>query len=152
MTSLPTQRPEGALIQSAQRTLGISAAEAARRAGISPSRWRQIVLGYQTVSGIATPVTGPDATVARMARAVGLTPTQLQRAGCTGAADALRSIAARPPVRHRSPADAPPSALAERWRLVEFVLQHALAGLAPADAAALRTRAGSLLRRRPSPG
>lgn len=152
MTELPPQRPEGALIQSAQRRLGISAAEAARRAGISPSRWRQITLGYQAVSGVATPVWGPDATVARMARAVGVPPARMEQAGRHEAARAMRSMtAACAPAGTDGPAAQPGARLTANAHLVEVVLRHALADLGPADAAALRSRVRALLRRLPPP-
>jgi len=73
MTDRPEPRPEGQLIAAALKAAGISAREAARRADISEVRWRQIVSGVQTVSGQPVPVVGPADTVARMARAVGLT-------------------------------------------------------------------------------
>jgi hypothetical protein len=68
----------------------MSAREAARRAGISEGRWRQITGGYQVVSaGVYAPVRGPAATVARMAAVVGVTPAQLRQAGRADAAKAL---------------------------------------------------------------
>jgi len=72
----------------------LSAREAARRAGISEGRWRQIASGYQVVSaGVYAPVRGPAGTLARMAAVVGVTPAQLRRAGRT---DAARALAAAP--------------------------------------------------------
>jgi transcriptional regulator with XRE-family HTH domain len=68
----------------------LSAREAARRAGISEGRWRQIASGYQVVSaGVYAPVRGPAQTLARMAAVVGVTPAQLSRAGRPDAAKAL---------------------------------------------------------------
>jgi transcriptional regulator with XRE-family HTH domain len=72
----------------------LSAREAARRAGISEGRWRQIASGYQVVSaGVYAPVRGPAQTLARMAAVVGVTPAQLRRAGRP---DAARALAAGP--------------------------------------------------------
>lgn len=73
MTERPEPPPEGRLITAALKQSGLSAREAARRAGISEVRWRQIAGGFQTVSGQHIPVTGPADTVARMAHVVGLT-------------------------------------------------------------------------------
>jgi transcriptional regulator with XRE-family HTH domain len=73
----------------------LSAREAARRAGISEGRWRQIASGYQVVSaGVYAPVRGPAGTLARMAAVVGVTPAQLRRAGRP---DAARALAAAEP-------------------------------------------------------
>ena len=70
----------------------LSAREAARRAGISEGRWRQIAGGYQVVSaGVYAPVRGPAQTLARMAAVVGVTPAQLTEAGRPDAARALAS-------------------------------------------------------------
>jgi hypothetical protein len=70
----------------------LSAREAARRAGISEGRWRQIAGGYQVVSaGVYAPVHGPAQTLARMAAVVGVTPAQLTEAGRPDAAKALAS-------------------------------------------------------------
>lgn len=72
--------------------LGLSAREAARRAGLSEGRWRQITAGYQVVSpGVYAQVHGPAGTVARMAAVVGVTPAQLRTAGRPDAAEALVS-------------------------------------------------------------
>jgi hypothetical protein len=70
----------------------LSAREAARRAGISEGRWRQIAGGYQVVSaGVYAPVHGPAQTLARMAAVVGVTAAQLTEAGRPDAARALAS-------------------------------------------------------------
>ncbi|MCF3960342.1 hypothetical protein L1885_01385 [Streptomyces fuscigenes] len=70
--------------------------EAAKRAGMSDARWRQISSGYQTVSGEQIPVTGPAETVARMSQVVGVTAEELQRAGRDDAAAALEEITPLP--------------------------------------------------------
>ncbi|MFY9889494.1 MAG: helix-turn-helix transcriptional regulator, partial [Streptosporangiaceae bacterium] len=65
MADRPEPPPWGTLIAAALRRAGLSAREAARRAGISEGRWRQITGGYQVVSpGVYAPVRGPAGTVA----------------------------------------------------------------------------------------
>jgi hypothetical protein len=94
MPNRPEPPPWGALITDALHRAQLSAREAARRAGISEGRWRQITGGYQVVSaGVYAPVRGPAATLARMAAVVGVTPAQLRQAG---RADAARELAAAP--------------------------------------------------------
>jgi transcriptional regulator with XRE-family HTH domain len=85
------ERPDppawGVLITAALRAAGMSAREAARRAGVSEGRWRQIAGGYQVVSpGVYAQIRGPAATLARMATVAGLTPEQLTAAGRDDAA------------------------------------------------------------------
>ncbi len=90
MTERPAPPPWGALINAAQASEGISAREAARRAGLSEGRWRQITGGYQVVSpGVYAQVRGPAGTLARMAAVVGVTPAQLRAAGRDDAAKIL---------------------------------------------------------------
>jgi transcriptional regulator with XRE-family HTH domain len=94
MPTRPAPPPWGALITAALRQAGLSAREAARRAGLSEGRWRQITSGYQVVSaGSYAPVRGPAATLARMAAVAGITPAQLEQAG---RADAAAILAASP--------------------------------------------------------
>ena len=91
MDERPSPPAEGKLIADALALSGMSIRQAAKRAGISYGRWRQITSGYQNVSpGSYATVRGPAATVARMARVVGLTPEDLHSAGREDAADALR--------------------------------------------------------------
>ena len=93
MTQRPEPPPWGALIRAGLARDGLSAREAARRAGLSEGRWRQITGGYQVVSpGVYAPVRGPAHTVARMAAVAGLTPAQLR---ATGRDDAARLLAAQ---------------------------------------------------------
>ncbi len=87
-------RPEpplwGTLIAAALRSAGLSAREAARRAGISEGRWRQIAGGYQVVRpNVYAQVRGPAATLAKMATVAGVTPDQLATAGRDDAALAM---------------------------------------------------------------
>lgn len=90
MSERPLPPPWGALLTQALGRAGLSAREAARRAGISEGRWRQIAGGYQVVSaGVYAPVRGPADTLARMAAVVGVTPAQLRRAQRPDAARAL---------------------------------------------------------------
>ena len=82
METRPDQPPEGKLISDATHRLKISIREAARRAGISYGRWRQITTGYQNVSpGVYAPVHAPPRTVAKMAVVVGITPDQMETQG-----------------------------------------------------------------------
>jgi hypothetical protein len=82
MQERPPQPPEGKLIEDAAAHLDISIREAARRAGLSYGRWRQIVQGYQNGSqGSYAEVRGPVKTVARMATTVGITPEQMETEG-----------------------------------------------------------------------
>jgi hypothetical protein len=101
MVDRPDPPPWGALLTAAIRRAGLSAREAARRAGISEGRWRQITGGYQVVSpGVYAQVRGPAATLAKMAAVAGLSPAELRAAGREDAAAVL--------ARHqqeRAPAD-----------------------------------------------
>jgi transcriptional regulator with XRE-family HTH domain len=95
MPTRPAPPPWGALITGALRNSGLSAREAARRAGISEGRWRQITSGYQVVSaGVYAPVRGPAATLARMASVAGVTPARLEQAGRADAAAVLAASSA----------------------------------------------------------
>ncbi len=83
--------PEGSAITAALKKSGLSAREAAKRAGLSEGRWRQIASGYQRPrAGVVVEVTAPPDTLARMAVVVGLTPEDLEAAGRSDAAAALR--------------------------------------------------------------
>jgi hypothetical protein len=98
MTERPAPPPWGALITAALASEGISAREAARRAGLSEGRWRQITGGYQVVSpGIYAEVRGPASTLARMAAVAGVTPAQLRASGRDDAAQILASQRDRRP-------------------------------------------------------
>jgi transcriptional regulator with XRE-family HTH domain len=90
MAERPPPPPWGALLTEALAGAQLSARKAARRAGISEGRWRQIASGYQIVSpGVYAPVHGPADTLARMAAAVGVTPAQLTDVGRPDAAKVL---------------------------------------------------------------
>ncbi len=92
MTERPEPPPWGALITTALARQGLSAREAARRAGLSEGRWRQITGGYQVVSpGVYAQVHGPAGTLARMAGAAGVSAAELRAAGRADAAGVLES-------------------------------------------------------------
>lgn len=97
MTEQPP--PESRLLGAARKHLGISMRKAAEWARLSPERWRQIEQGKATVGrGLEIPVTGvPADTIARMARAVDVTPDDLDEAGRHDAAAELRKILAAEP-------------------------------------------------------
>jgi len=130
---LPPTPPEGNLIKRALAASGISQREAARRAGISDTRWRQIVTGYQAVGGTKASFRSPDDTLARMAYVVAVTPEELEEADREGAANALRALQARQAeLASTLPADAQ-ARVEERWLMLEAVLRQALVGLSPAE-------------------
>jgi transcriptional regulator with XRE-family HTH domain len=90
MADRPEPPPWGALIATALKRAGMSAREAARRAGISEGRWRQIAGGYEVISpGVYAEVRGPAATLAKMAAVAGVTGAELGEAGREDAAQAL---------------------------------------------------------------
>lgn len=90
--STGTQPPESELIERLRKdaTPKLSMREAARRAGISDGRWRQIIKGFkQETADVRVPVKGPADTIARMAQVVGATVDQLRDAGRDDAAAEL---------------------------------------------------------------
>lgn len=100
VTEVPQQQPEGLLIAEALRRSGMSARSAASAAGISDTRWRHIVSGYQPAGqGNYIPVSAPAETLARMAQAVGVTPDQLADAGRGDAAGELLKLRRDTPTR-----------------------------------------------------
>ena len=92
MNRPPEPPPEGVLIETARKATRLSVREAARHAGISEGWWRQVVKGYQSLSGGAHGIVrAPAGTVAEMARVVGLTPQQMETEGQRpDAAEAMR--------------------------------------------------------------
>jgi len=91
MDMRPEAPPEGKLIAEAAARRGLSLRKAAKQAGISYGRWRQIATGYQNVSpGEFAIVRAPGGTLAKMARVVGVTPEQLAAAGRQDAAEAMQ--------------------------------------------------------------
>lgn len=102
MSERPEQRPEGRLIAVALKRSPLSARKAAEQAGMSEGHWRAIVSGSRSVGrDMWVPVRGPAETLARMAKAVGVTPEQLLEAGRDDAAEELRQLLAEttPPER-----------------------------------------------------
>src|SRR5580698_4883340 len=92
MPDRPQAPPWGTLISAALAREGLSARAAARRAGLSEGRWRQITGGYQVVSpGVYAPVRGPAGTLARMADTAGVSAAELRAAGREDAAVVLDS-------------------------------------------------------------
>jgi transcriptional regulator with XRE-family HTH domain len=79
----PSPPPEGVLIESCRRDAGLSVREAAKRAGISEGWWRQVVKGYQSLSGGAFGLVRdvPAGTIARMAKAAQVPPGRLAAEG-----------------------------------------------------------------------
>ena len=75
----PEPPPEARLIarKREQMVPRVSQREAAVRAGISATRWRQLETGVIRVRGQDHPETAPAETLARMAFAVGVTPAEL---------------------------------------------------------------------------
>lgn len=93
MSERPSPPAEAELIATAQKRSRLSNRKAAKRAGMSEGRWRQIIQGYQTVSGVHVPVRAPADTLARMAHAVGgVAPEQLAVVGREDAAEELRTL------------------------------------------------------------
>ena len=88
------QPPEGRLIEEAREQLGISQNEAAKRAGMSGTRWRQIVYGEASGGpGVKNPVHGNPETIAKMAHVVEITVEQLEEAEREDAARELARLA-----------------------------------------------------------
>lgn len=72
---------------------GLSQNAAAKAAGITGPRWRQIVSGVEKKGGMQVPTRGPAETLARMASVVGVSAATLRRLGRPDAALALnRSV------------------------------------------------------------
>lgn len=84
--------PAGRLLEAARRRLGISQNEAARRAGVSGTTWRNVIRGYAEHGGSRVPYPGSPDTVARFAHVVGVLPDELEAAGRPDAAQALRAV------------------------------------------------------------
>lgn len=152
MTEPLAAPPEGLLIKQAQMGMNISQREAARRARMSEARWRQLVSGYQLVQRTHVAVRSPGKTLARMARAVGVTAEQLSGAGREDAARALREVeqeeaaeAAAELAAAEALGDAGPSRVDERWHIVEAVLRQARSGLTKGEYAVLADRVTSFM-------
>ena len=103
MNGPPEPPPWGILIETARRDLGLSMREAARRAGVSEGWWRQVVRGYQSMAGGGYGlIKPPAATIAKLAKAVHVTPEQMEAEGRHSDAAAILRQDARPaPPPHR---------------------------------------------------
>jgi transcriptional regulator with XRE-family HTH domain len=145
----PPPPAEAHLLQTALAAKGLSQRQAAHAAGISESRWRQIVSGYQAVSGSKAPVRSPGATLARMAQVVGVTPEQLESAGRADAAGALRDLVAAGSVADPASSAQDFSRVDERWHMLEALLRQAGAGLSPEEYGTLLDRISLFLSHRP---
>jgi hypothetical protein len=86
--------PLGELLEHArEKVLHISARQAAARAGISGTRWRQVVTGIAWRGGEATPVRSTARTVVAMALAVEVDPAEaLKAAGIDATSEAVQAI------------------------------------------------------------
>ena len=121
MTARPEPPPWGIAIARALRGAGLSAREAARRAGISEGRWRQIVGGYQVVSpGVYARVRGPAATLARMAAVAGVTAAELRASGRDDAAQILLRQQAADTLLRQQEERLPPDDMLERVRAMDI--------------------------------
>ncbi len=88
-----TQPPEGRLLAKALKRSPLSQRAAAKLAGISDTRWRQIVNGYEQRGEVRLPSHGPARTLARMALVVGVSNQELRDAGRDDAADEMETLA-----------------------------------------------------------
>jgi len=96
METRQDQPAEGRLIEEARKRLRLSQNAAAKLAGMSGTRWRQIVYGQASGGpGIKNPVRGNAVTLAAMAEAVELRPDDLRQAGRDDAAHELEMRKAR---------------------------------------------------------
>lgn len=131
----PTQPEEARIIDAAQKSAvpAMSMREAAKRAGMSDGRWRQIVKGYQGTGTGRIPVVAPDDTLARMALVVGVTDSQLEDAGRPGAADVLRRLLADSEQPDVELADVPIDRLLGEIRRRVTGVRHAAQPATPAD-------------------
>lgn len=95
LVSEPAQPLEAKLIERLRTSVRprLSIRAAAKDAGISDSRWHQIIKGYrQETHDLRVPVRAPADTLARMARTVRATPDQLREAGREDAAIELEEL------------------------------------------------------------
>lgn len=84
------------MIEDTASATGLSVKKLAANAGISDTRWRHIVRGWQPAPGGGmAAVVGPAPTVARMAFAVGISADDLAKTGRTDAASLLARIEAQ---------------------------------------------------------
>jgi transcriptional regulator with XRE-family HTH domain len=86
------QTPLGHLLEAARTKSKLSQNEAARRAGISGTTWRNVVRGYAEHGGNRVVFEGKAQTITEMARVVGIQSFQLREVGRADAADALQDL------------------------------------------------------------
>lgn len=91
-TPRPPQPAVMTLIEHHRRRLGLSIRSAADRAGFSESRWRQLKDGGRLIGGVAVTEEAPDETLAHMAFAVRVAPSQLHELGYADAAQVLADL------------------------------------------------------------
>lgn len=112
----PPAPPEAALIRLARQAANIRMAKAAKEAGVSLARWSHIENAYETRQGTARPVKAKADTLARMARAIGLSPERLESEGQRpDAAEILREML-RPAAGPAPPSFPEPPTAAEEAR------------------------------------
>ena len=104
MSVQPVAPAEADLIRQRRESAepALSRRQAAARAGISPSQWGDVERGSKTAgSGVVAPVRATAETLARMARAIGVSPEDFEAAGREDAASLLRNADAAQDLRHR---------------------------------------------------
>ena len=90
------QRPEGKLLQSAIKRAGLSVRKVAQEVGLSDTRLRHVLNGYQPVGqGQVIQIVGPADTLAKIAAAVDVSPEELRAVGRADAASALEDLRTR---------------------------------------------------------
>lgn len=92
METRPGQPAEGRLIEEARERLAISQNKAAKLAGMSGTRWRQLVYGEISTGGAKMPVRANAETLARMANVVKVSAEQLADVGRDDAAEGLAAL------------------------------------------------------------
>jgi hypothetical protein len=123
--------PLGKLLEHARaEVLHVSAREAARRAGISPTRWTQVVTGHAWRGGVQTPIRSTVRTVIAMALAVDVDPAEaIQAAGMTATPQAIAAVVAD----LQAPPAAPASSTAASALADEIERIRDLRGISPKD-------------------
>lgn len=142
----------GQLLEEARGRAGISKREAARRAGISEGRWRQVVTGVQSAAGMIVPVNPRPITVVAMARAVAVDERAALRAA--GLDDQIVPASATAPPDWPSSGDPLIDEINASRILNEELKQLMIRGIRQADAAAQAERqaARDMLRRQRDEG
>lgn len=129
----PKPPPYAQLIAAArQAPPRMTITEAARRAGISDTRWSQLENGYRMNRGRAEPEWAPADTLAAMARAVGVTPQQLAASGredAAGELDALPSLRPEPEPDNGGGARSDVAALRDEVRSMRALVERLAAAL-----------------------